>query len=200
MKLKSHFILLGSAIILAASPAAFARGKGHTHKSPKAVAKDASVGFDSTGDDPVVSEPGPADGGTAGGTEVTDGQTPGDSGNTGGGQPAEGGTGEGTNPGSEGTGGEPILDKDPQGGGTPVPIDWVKRGDHPEGNPDVIFYNMAGGPLTPTSMGAAKGNVVRGQADKGAAIEAKDGATAPQINREKKGPVALIKNGHVFLR
>jgi hypothetical protein len=193
MKLKSHFLLLGSVLLIAASPAAFARGKGHGHKTPKAVAKDAAVSFES-GDDAVVSEPGQAD---AGGSDTTNGQNEGTNGAT----PTDGGgSGEGTSTGNEGTGGETVVDKDPDGGATPVPIDWVKRGDHPEGNPDVIFYNMAGGPLTSGGPVAVKGNVARGQADKGAAIEASGGAAGPQVDREKKGPVALVKKGHVFLR
>ena len=93
--------------------------------------------------------------------------------------------------------GEPVLEKDPVDG--EVPIDWVKRGgEEVLENPDVIFYNMAdGGGAAPV---AAKGDIELGQDDKAAAIEAKGAGAAPQISREKKGPVALVKKGRVFLR
>jgi hypothetical protein len=74
-----------------------------------------------------------------------------------------------------------------------VPIDWVKRGGE---NPDVIFYNMVGGGEAPVF----KGTVETGQNDKAAEIETKNGPVTPQITKEKKGPVALIKKGRVFLR
>ena len=100
-------------------------------------------------------------------------------------------------PGDEGEGTEPtdevILDCGvPIDWGTGVPIDWVKRG---EGNPDVMFYSMADGEVP-----MFKGTVETGQDDKAAAIESKGAAAAPQITREKKGPLALIKKGRVFLR
>ena len=82
-----------------------------------------------------------------------------------------------------------------------MPIEWVQRGDGPDADPRVIFYNMVGGPAPlAEASGAARSNIVRGQADKGAGIEADDGTAAPQINHEKKGPVALVKKGRVFLR
>lgn len=92
-------------------------------------------------------------------------------------------------PGDEGEVTEPTDEVTPDGG---VPIDWVKRGGE---NPDVIFYTMAGGEVP-----MFKGTVETGQDDKAAAIEGKGAAAAPQITREKKGPVALIKKGRVFLR
>lgn len=92
-------------------------------------------------------------------------------------------------PGTEGEVTEPNEEVTPDGG---VPIDWVKRGGE---NPDVIFYSMAGGEVP-----LFKSAVETGQDDKAAAIEGKGAAAAPQITREKKGPVALIKKGRVFLR
>jgi hypothetical protein len=94
--------------------------------------------------------------------------------------------------------GETICDKDPavseEG---QVPIDWVKRGESELENPDVIFYTTAdGGVAAPT---AAKGGIELGQDDKAAVIEGK-GAAHAQVKHEKKGPVALVKNGRVFLR
>ncbi|MEO5913697.1 MAG: hypothetical protein ABIS50_05660 [Luteolibacter sp.] len=80
-------------------------------------------------------------------------------------------------------------------GGT-VPIDWVKRGGGD--NPDVMFYNMAGGEA-PVFKGETAGKEL-GQDEKATDIEAHDAPVVPQINREKKVPVALIKKGRVFLR
>lgn len=79
--------------------------------------------------------------------------------------------------------------------GEAVPIDWVKRGggDNPE-----IFQNMAGGEA-PVFKGETAAGKELGQDEKASAIEAQD-AAAPQIKREKKGPVALVKKGRVFLR
>ena len=94
-------------------------------------------------------------------------------------------------PGDEGGVTEPNEEVTPDGG---VPIDWVKRGGE---NPDVIFYSMAGGG---GEVPLFKSAVETGQDDKAAAIEGKGAAAAPQITREKKGPVALIKKGRVFLR
>lgn len=93
------------------------------------------------------------------------------------------------------------VDDGPVKDGGEVPLDWIKRGGGD--NPDVIFYNMAGGPApvvmnkgeTPSALSRELG-----QDDKGAAIEAKGNAVVPQVKSEKKDPVAVIKKGHVFLR
>lgn len=87
--------------------------------------------------------------------------------------------------------------------GEGVPIDWVKRGGGADGeaeNPE-IYYNMAGGPA-PVLEGGTSNALARelGQDDKAAAIETKANTSVPQIMSEKKEPVALIKNGRVFLR
>lgn len=201
MKLRSYSILLGSIVILASSSAASARGKGQGHKSAKAVAKDTRMVFESTGEDAVVSEPAAVDtseGGSGDAQEVTDSSGNGDTGNENVDETSDGG-GSVSDSGNGGENGEPILDKNPEGDGAPVPITWVTRGNSPE-DPNVIFYNIASGPPPSAAAGAAKGIVVRGQADKGAAIEANEGAAAPLINHEKKGPVALVKKGRVFLR
>lgn len=77
-----------------------------------------------------------------------------------------------------------------------VPIDWVKRGDGE--NPDLIFYSTGG------ETEVFKNETVElagpGKDETGAAIESKENAVVPQISGEKKGPVALIKKGRVFLR
>lgn len=81
--------------------------------------------------------------------------------------------------------------------GGEVPIEWVIRGGE---NPDVIYYNMsAGGPGAPAGEGAPASKEL-GHDEKAAAIETKENGVVPQINREKKGPVALLKKGRVFLR
>lgn len=79
-----------------------------------------------------------------------------------------------------------------------VPIDWVKRGGGD--NPDVMFYNTAGGEAPVFKGETSAVSKELGQDEKGTAIEAGETAVVPQINREKKGPVALIKKGRVFLR
>lgn len=95
--------------------------------------------------------------------------------------------------------GKPVCDKDPavceEG---QVPIDWVKRGEGELENPDVIFYTTADGGAEAAPV-AAKGDIELGQDDKAAVIEGK-GTAAAQVKREKKGPVALVKKGRVFLR
>lgn len=93
------------------------------------------------------------------------------------------------------------LDDGPVKDGGEVPIDWVKRGGGD--NPDVIFYNMAGGPSPEVvAKGETSTTLSRelGHDEKGAAIEAKGNAVVPQVKGEKKEPVAVIKKGHVFLR
>ncbi len=80
--------------------------------------------------------------------------------------------------------------------GEAIPLDWVKRGDGE--NPDVIFYNMAGGEA-PVFKGETAAKAF-GQDEKAVAIEAQDAPVVSPIQREKKAPVALIKKGRVFLR
>lgn len=97
-----------------------------------------------------------------------------------------------------GVDGEPICDKEPiDCEGSVVPIDWVKRGGGDVENPDVMFFNTAdGGAVAPT---ATKGDIELGQDDRATVIEGK-GTAAAQVNHEKKGPVALVNKGRVFLR
>jgi hypothetical protein len=77
-----------------------------------------------------------------------------------------------------------------------VPIDWVKR----DGSTDeelIYQTTMDGG--APTAL-LEKGNPeIVGEDDRAVRIEEKAGA-APLIQRQKKGPVALVKKGRVFLR
>lgn len=83
--------------------------------------------------------------------------------------------------------------------GGEVPIDWVKRDG--DGDPNVIFYNMAGGGEPPS--GPATSPVAKDEAGKdeaATATEAKTVAPVAPIVREKKGPVALVKGARVFLR
>jgi hypothetical protein len=77
-----------------------------------------------------------------------------------------------------------------------VPIDWVKR----DGGTDeeLIFQTTIDGGA-PTAL-LEKGNPeIVGEDDRAVRIEEKAGA-APLIQRQKKGPVALVKKGRVFLR
>lgn len=93
------------------------------------------------------------------------------------------------------------VDDGPVKDGGEVPLDWIKRGGGD--NPDVIFYNMAGGPGPGVLNKGETPNALSrdlGQDDKGAVIEAKGNAVVPQVKGEKKDPVAVIKKGHVFLR
>lgn len=75
----------------------------------------------------------------------------------------------------------------------------VQRGeDRGHENPDVIFQNTAvdlpgsGAPVTKAEAGF-------GSDERAASIDTKS-AAASQVKKEKKGPVALIKKGRVFLR
>jgi hypothetical protein len=74
--------------------------------------------------------------------------------------------------------------------------------DHPEvqqrggeglENPDVIFQNTA------VDLPAAKAEAGFGSDERAASIQTKSAAMS-QVNKEKKGPVALVKKGRVFLR
>jgi len=84
-----------------------------------------------------------------------------------------------------------------------IPIDWIKRGSEGEegGNP-VIYYNMAGGPATGEVSDGASNSASRdlGQEDKATEVEAKANVAAPSVKGQKKGPVAVVKKGRVFLR
>ncbi len=81
--------------------------------------------------------------------------------------------------------------------GTAVPIDWVKRGG--EYNPE-IAQNMAGGEAPVFKAETSSASKELGQDEKAADIESKENAGVPLIEHAKKGPVALIKKGRVFLR
>lgn len=77
-----------------------------------------------------------------------------------------------------------------------VPIDWVKRGE--EFDEDLIFYTTMDGAPQAAELGGA-GQEIVGEDDRASRIEENAGA-APLIQRQKKGPVALVKKGRVFLR
>jgi hypothetical protein len=92
---------------------------------------------------------------------------------------------------------EEVTEEEVTEEGGEVPLDWVKRGGDGE-NPDVIFYNMAGGP-----SGAPAADVSANDAGKDGAptaVEAKTVAPVAPIVKAKKGPVALVKGARVFLR
>ena len=78
-----------------------------------------------------------------------------------------------------------------------VPTDWVKRGgeDHPE-----IYQNMVDGGAPVFKPETSSVSKELGQNEKAGNIESKENAGAPVIERVKKGPVALLKKGRVFLR
>ena len=99
------------------------------------------------------------------------------------------------------TEGEEVVVED--GEVTEIPLDWIKRGSEgEEGENPVIYYNMAGGPVTgEVSDGAsnsASSNL--GQEDRATEVEAKANVAAPSVKGQKKGPVAVVKKGRVFLR
>jgi hypothetical protein len=99
------------------------------------------------------------------------------------------------------TEGEEVVVED--GEVTEIPLDWIKRGSGgEEGENPVIYYNMAGGPVTgEVSDGAsnsASSNL--GQEDRATEVEAKANVAAPSVKGQKKGPVAVVKKGRVFLR
>lgn len=97
-----------------------------------------------------------------------------------------------------GVDGEPICDKEPiDCEGSVVPIDWVKRGGGDVENPDVMFFTTADGGVAAPAV--TKAEIELGQDDRAAVIEGK-GTAAAQVDHEKKGPVALVKKGRVFLR
>ncbi len=186
MKIHAKLTFLGSLAILSTSPLALAH-KGVRH----AVTLEAPTA-DVT--DPATSEPVVVDGNTTDTTDPVDG--------TDAGKPDDGKTdGEVTGPKDDGTDvsvTDPGTPEDTTGDGTTVPLDWVKRG--VGDNPDVIFYNMAGGPL-PVFKGETSPVAKQiGPDGKATAIEGKENCVVPQISHEKKGAVALVKQGHVFLR
>lgn len=65
-------------------------------------------------------------------------------------------------------------------------------------NPDVIFQNTAVD-LTGSGAAVAKAEAGYGSDERAASIQTKSAAMSP-VKKEKKGPVALIKKGRVFLR
>lgn len=88
---------------------------------------------------------------------------------------------------------------DPEDGG--VPIEWVIRGGELE-NPDVIFYNMAGGPGSVADNGSSNAALARdlGKDEKAAAIENNASSGASVGKTPEKSTVAVVKQGRVFLR
>jgi len=99
------------------------------------------------------------------------------------------------------TEGEEVVVED--GEVTEIPLDWIKRGSEgEEGENPVIYYNMAGGPVTGEVSDGASNSASRdlGQEDKATEVEAKANVAAPSVKGQKKGPVAVVKKGRVFLR
>jgi len=82
-----------------------------------------------------------------------------------------------------------------------VPVEWVKREGELE-NPDVIFYNMAAVSGTAADKSPTNAALTRelGEDDKPAAFENKGASAASVEKASKKSPVALVKQGRVFLR
>lgn len=93
---------------------------------------------------------------------------------------------------------DPVVSENNNGEGTPVPLDWIKRTNLD--NPDVILYNMAGGPAPVFKNETSPIAKQIGPDGKATAIECKENSGASPLNHEKKGPVALVKKGRVFLR
>jgi hypothetical protein len=82
-------------------------------------------------------------------------------------------------------------------GASVVPTDWVKRGggDNPE-----IYQNLVSGEAPVFKPEISSVSKELGQTEKAADIESKEITASPAIVRVKKGPVALLKKGRVFLR
>lgn len=81
---------------------------------------------------------------------------------------------------------------------TEVPIDWIKRTD--DGIPEMIFQNMAGAPSPAPTGAVATATQATEQGEQASTILVKDKSEAPQITHDKQGPVAVVKEGRVFLR
>ena len=154
MKMKSKLTLLGSVMVLATSPLAFAEKAG-----PAVCEAAPDVVVEEPVKDTKVDEPA---------AETVDDKT--------------------TDVANEGE----VTDE-----GSVVPIDWVKRGggDNPE-----IYQNMVGGEAPVFKEETTSVAKELGQDEKAADIESKETSGAPLIERAKKGPVALLKKGRVFLR
>ena len=77
-----------------------------------------------------------------------------------------------------------------------VPIDWVKRDGEIDEN--LMFYTTMDGAPVAAELDGANPEII-GEDDRASRIEENAGA-APLVERKKKGPVALVKKGRVFLR
>jgi hypothetical protein len=75
--------------------------------------------------------------------------------------------------------------------------DWVKRGG--EDNPE-IYYNTAVDGEPAVLKGDTEAVIDLGQDEKASAIDTKTEKVTPLVTGQKKGPVALVKKGRVFLR
>lgn len=75
-----------------------------------------------------------------------------------------------------------------------VPIDWVTRDGVSDG--ELIFHTM----VPVENIAADEASIQLGEDDRATRIEQPAGAALQVIKREKKGPVALVKKGRVFLR
>jgi hypothetical protein len=85
-----------------------------------------------------------------------------------------------------------------------IPFDWIRRGG---GDDPQIYYSVTnfGGPaVTPTTVlqGPETSPIARqiGPNSGATTIEGKVNSGTFQSNRDRKGPVALVKEGRVFLR
>ena len=207
MKMHSKLTVLGSLALLSTSPLALANKPAHSGTAIEAPADDVT---DAIVTDPVVIEDGTTDAGGATDGIVDEGTVTDpiddgaiDDGVTDDGTKDDGTTtdGEVVDPNVGEAGGEvtdPVTVEECIEDGTPVPLDWIKRGGE---NPDVMFYNMAsGGPGVVFKGETSPVAKQIGPDERATAIEGKDNAGVSSLNREKKGPVALVKKGRVFLR
>ena len=85
-----------------------------------------------------------------------------------------------------------------------IPFDWIRRGG---GDDPQIYYSVTnfGGPaVTPTTVlqGPETSPIARqiGPNSRATTIEGKVNSGTFESNRDRKGPVALVKEGRVFLR
>lgn len=196
MKIHTKLTFLGTFAILSSSPLVLANKAAPDAAAAAATA--ATVTTDTTVVEPAIVKEGTVSGTDAGvivkentdtGTKVEVTPTEGEVIDT----TKDGGiTGEVTHP------VDPVVIENHTGEETPVPLDWIKRTNLE--NPDVIFYNMAGGPAPVFKNETSPIAKQIGPDGKATAIEGKENSGASPLNREKKGPVALVKKGRVFLR
>ncbi len=185
MKIPAKLVLSGCFATLAVTPLAFAEDGGVSGEIAKADPQAAVAFLESQSadprDEPIIDE---TDNGAA-----TDGDTVTKDDSSDDGNAVDNGDAV-----SDDSGDTEAADSDGGGKGTGAPSELERGG----ADPDVIFYNLGGEAPASGPAGAPLAKPAL-QGERGAGIERKE-AVVPQVNREKKAPVALIKKGRIFLR